>query len=161
MLVFLRHTGCTFCRATLADLALKRAYIESRGITLAFVHMSAPLQATELLQKYDLDDIHRFSDPKCLSTKHSDLGVADFGSYSAGTSLWRGLKVGSAARITALDRSRVMDFGWLARFILRNARSSCSFHAQTAADCPRLGKMAKPAVKSTVSTLAGNEAVAG
>ena len=33
--------------------------------------MSNPLHATEVLQKYDLDDIHRFSDTNCASTRPS------------------------------------------------------------------------------------------
>ncbi len=64
--VFLRHTGCTFCREAIDDLARQRARIEAAGAQLAVIHMSPPLQATQFFANADLDDVHRFSDPDCV-----------------------------------------------------------------------------------------------
>ena len=66
LVVFLRHAGCTFCRACLADLAEVRAKVEAAGVRLAIVHMSAPLAATIRLESHGLGDVHRFSDPCCV-----------------------------------------------------------------------------------------------
>ena len=65
LLVFLRHMGCTFCREALGDLAARRAELDELGVRIAVVHMGAPLAATLMLQKYGLEDLHRFSDPQC------------------------------------------------------------------------------------------------
>jgi hypothetical protein len=65
MLVFLRHSGCTFCREALGDIAAQRQQIEANGIQIALVHMGQH-EPEELLQKYGLSDLHRFRDPQCL-----------------------------------------------------------------------------------------------
>ena len=65
MVIFLRHSGCTFCRQTLADLQALRERICEKGISVAIVHMGNPLEGTRMLSKYDLDHMHHFSDPQC------------------------------------------------------------------------------------------------
>jgi hypothetical protein len=64
--IFLRHTGCTFCREAIDDISRQRGRIEAMGVQLAVVHMSPPMLATQLFAKADLDDIHRFSDRDCV-----------------------------------------------------------------------------------------------
>jgi len=64
LVVFLRHTGCVFCREALADLSRQRAMIEGTGARLALVHMSEPLSATLRFERYSLGDVHRYSDPE-------------------------------------------------------------------------------------------------
>ncbi|MEM9703934.1 MAG: peroxiredoxin-like family protein, partial [Planctomycetota bacterium] len=62
LLLAVRHTGCTFCRAELADLAKKRDELEAAGVTPAVLTMSAPAAAA-LMKQYDLDDLPVYSDP--------------------------------------------------------------------------------------------------
>jgi peroxiredoxin len=64
LLVFLRHMGCPFCREALADLAGQREAIERMGTRIAIVHMSDPENAQRLLCRNQLDDVHRFDDPR-------------------------------------------------------------------------------------------------
>ena len=78
LVVFLRHTGCTFCRETLAKLASQRVALESAGMSLAIVHMSSPLHATLFLSRYGLDGIHRFSDPQCQLYRAFGLSRGSF-----------------------------------------------------------------------------------
>lgn len=66
MLIFLRQSGCTFCRRTLSDLQKNRDQILAAGVEVAIVHMGTPMEGTMMLSKYDLDFFHRFSDPDCL-----------------------------------------------------------------------------------------------
>ena len=65
LVVFLRHAGCAFCREMLDSLARQRKQIEAAGAELAIVHMSSPLQASQLTESYELSDVHRYSDPQC------------------------------------------------------------------------------------------------
>jgi len=64
LLVFLRHTGCTFCRETLRDLSSKREAIEAEGVRLVLVFMAAECRVGDLLAKYGLEDVNRVSDPQ-------------------------------------------------------------------------------------------------
>ncbi len=62
LVVCLRHAGCAFCREALSDLAQQRGEIERLGVRIAVIHMSDPMQATQMFARYGLDDVHRFSD---------------------------------------------------------------------------------------------------
>ncbi len=64
LVVFLRHTGCTFCREALSDLAAKRARIEAAGARIVLVHMGIETQSAETFARYGLADVDRISDPE-------------------------------------------------------------------------------------------------
>lgn len=63
LVVFLRHAGCTFCREAMADLERQRDAIADSGAGLVLVHLGADQQTIDLLDKHDLGDVPRFSDP--------------------------------------------------------------------------------------------------
>jgi peroxiredoxin len=63
--VFLRHSGCVFCREALSDLSHAQGELGARGIQLALVHMTPEPEAETLFAKYGLQDVDRFSDPEC------------------------------------------------------------------------------------------------
>jgi peroxiredoxin len=62
---FLRHSGCPFCRADLAELSRRYVTLRKLGYHVAVVHMSHPMRATLLCDRYQLTGVHRFSDPDC------------------------------------------------------------------------------------------------
>lgn len=62
MLVFLRHTGCPFCRQTLAELAERRKQVEALGVRIALVLMAPEREAHGFLSRYGLEDLHRVID---------------------------------------------------------------------------------------------------
>lgn len=64
LIVFLRHSGCTFCREALADLHARRGEIESRGSQIAIVYQESPEGMRPLLEKYGMADVEQFSDPE-------------------------------------------------------------------------------------------------
>jgi peroxiredoxin len=64
LVLFLRHAGCVYCREALADISQRRDELRAAGVELAIVHMSAPMDATRLLDRYSLADVHHFSDPQ-------------------------------------------------------------------------------------------------
>jgi peroxiredoxin len=64
LLVFLRHSGCMFCREALSDLARKRAEIEANGTRLVLVHMGTEGQGNRLFEKYGLEHATRIDDPR-------------------------------------------------------------------------------------------------
>jgi len=78
MVVFLRHTGCTFCRESLADLAEQRAQIESQGCGIVLVHMGDNEQDAAFFEQYSLDDLPRISDPECHLYRLFGLDLGSF-----------------------------------------------------------------------------------
>lgn len=65
MLVFLRHFGCTFCRAALAEISSRRGEFESNGTKIVFVHMSDESTASKYFSRYKLENPIHISDPEC------------------------------------------------------------------------------------------------
>ncbi len=63
MVVFLRHSGCTFCRQAVADLAGDRKSIEAAGVRIALVHQDTDEGAAAFFGRYGLADVSRISDP--------------------------------------------------------------------------------------------------
>ena len=63
LVVFLRHSGCTFCREALADLQERRSAIEDEGRRIGLVHMTTDSDAAAFFGKYGMDDVPRFADP--------------------------------------------------------------------------------------------------
>lgn len=64
LLVFLRHTGCTFCREALADLAQQRGAMERLGTQLVLVHLGDDAAFAQFAAQYGLGDVPRVADPE-------------------------------------------------------------------------------------------------
>ena len=63
LVVFLRHSGCSFCRQAMADLAASRAEVEKRGTQLALVHMGTAESFVAFAEFYGLGDLPALADP--------------------------------------------------------------------------------------------------
>jgi len=77
LVVFLRHSGCTFCREALSNLASQRQQIEATGTRIALVHMGYE-EPVELLERYKLNDLHCFRDPVCALYESFGLEMGKF-----------------------------------------------------------------------------------
>jgi hypothetical protein len=92
LLVFLRHAGCTFCREALADLAVRKTEIESRGSQIAIAYQEAPEGMRPLLEKCGLAGIEQFSDPDRRMYDAFQLHLATFGQLFSLKTFVRGFK---------------------------------------------------------------------
>lgn len=63
MLIFLRQFGCTFCRETLADIHKKRRAIEAEDTDIILIHQKEEDYARQVMEVYDVEGLHRISDP--------------------------------------------------------------------------------------------------
>jgi peroxiredoxin len=63
LLIFLRHSGCSFCRETLADVAAARPVIERHRARIVLVHMADAIELDRLITKYGLAGVDRICDP--------------------------------------------------------------------------------------------------
>ena len=96
LIVFLRHSGCTFCRETMNDLAEKRGDIESRGVEIVLVHMMNDSRAKSFAEGYGLDDLPRISDPNRELYKAFELPLGKPGQLLGSKVLMRGIKAAVA-----------------------------------------------------------------
>ena len=77
--VLLRHTGCTFCRQTLADLAMAREAISAQGLNVAVIGMSdSTLPMRQLGERYGVVDVAWIADPDRLAYKALEIGRGRF-----------------------------------------------------------------------------------
>lgn len=92
LVVFLRHSGCTFCREALDDIKRQRTGIEAKGMGIVLVSMSDDAAAQSFFGKYGLDDLPRVSDPGRDLYSAFDLNRGGFWQL-LGPSVWfRGAK---------------------------------------------------------------------
>lgn len=63
LVVFLRHSGCPFCREALADVAKNRPAIDARGVQVVLVCQWADGAADHLFDKAGVRDVPRLHDP--------------------------------------------------------------------------------------------------
>lgn len=64
LVVFLRHSGCPFCREMLAQVARDRPRIEEAGTQIVLVHMMTEQNAAGFVRPFGLEDLPRISDPE-------------------------------------------------------------------------------------------------
>jgi peroxiredoxin len=92
LLVFLRHSGCTFCREALADLAQQRAALERAGTQLVLVHLSDDASFGAFAAGYGLGDVPRVSDPERALYRALGLRRASFLEMLNPRVWWRGFQ---------------------------------------------------------------------
>ena len=63
LLIFVRHFGCTFCRANVDELSKVKTEIDELKILPVFVHMSDRSFAEEFFEQYYKSDVTFVSDP--------------------------------------------------------------------------------------------------
>ncbi len=135
LLVFLRHTGCTFCREALADLAGRRAELEATGTRLVLVHMSSEEHDGRFFAKYGLQDVERISDPERALYRAFGLPRGSFGDLF-GPRVWiRGFQAGILGRhgVGALAGD---GFQMPGVFLLFHGEIVRSYRHQSASDRP-------------------------
>lgn len=132
--VFLRHSGCTFCREAMADLKAGRAAIEAAGASLALVHMSPPDDFAVFAKSYDLGDVPAVSDPERRLYRGLGLRRGRLAQLLGPGVWWRGYKVwraGHAVGALAGDGTQMPG-----AFLLHRGRVVRRFVHATAADRP-------------------------
>ena len=141
LVVLLRHSGCTFCREALADIAARRTEIESEA-TIALVHMGEKNESTQAyFDRYGLGDVHRFSDPECQLYRAYELGRGKLSQLFGPSIWWRGFQAGIISR-HAIGKLGGDGFQLAGTFLIRDDRIIKSFRHLTAADRPDYCKIA-------------------
>lgn len=92
LLVFLRHSGCTFCREALSDLSAVRSGIEKNGTKLVLVHMGTAESFAAFVANYGLGDVPAISDPERRLYRGLGLRRGKLGQLLGLSVWWRGQK---------------------------------------------------------------------
>jgi peroxiredoxin len=77
LVVFLRHTGCTFCREALSQISKQRADIEAAGCGIVLVHLGEG-DSDEFFAKYNMEDVPRINDPSLRLYRQFGLDLGGF-----------------------------------------------------------------------------------
>ena len=92
LLVLLRHSGCTFCREALADLAAGRGEIEAKGVKIALVHMGTVESFAVFAAGYGMGEVAAVSDPERRLYRGLGLRRGRLGQLFGWRVWWRGAK---------------------------------------------------------------------
>ena len=135
LVVFLRHSGCTFCREALADISERRQAIEANGTRIVLVHMSNDAAASRWMADYGLDDLDRISDPDRKVYRAFDLHRGRAWQLLGPRVWWRGFLAGVVSG-HGLGRLDGDGFQMPGAFVLWKGAIVRAFRHRTAADRP-------------------------
>ncbi len=144
LVVFLRHSGCTFCREALADLAKRRSAIEGGprgGAQIVLVHMGDDASAAKFFGEYALGDVARISDPERTLYRAFELRRGSFLQLFGPRVIVRGL----AAAIRGghgVGRVQGDPFQMPGAFLVQNGRIVSAFRHAAASDRPEYESIA-------------------
>ncbi len=141
LVVLLRHAGCTFCKQTLADLADRQATIQSAGVGIVVVGMSASsarLRAVGL--QYGVSSAVWIADPDRLLYRALELKRGSF-LQLFGPRVWI-LGILAAMRGHGVGKLEGDGFQMPGAFVIHRGTVIRAYRHATAADRPDLGELA-------------------
>jgi len=93
LVVFLRDTGCMFCREALADISAQRTQIEAAGCGIVLVYPGED-DPNHVFSGYNMHDVPRISDPSLRLYRQFGLELGAFAELLGLRVLVRGLFAG-------------------------------------------------------------------
>lgn len=142
LIVFLRHSGCTFCREALADLRNQRVAIGAQHVRPILVHMGDETSGKSFFAAYGLDDWSRISDPKLKLYRAYGLERGRFSQLLSPLVWWRGFKA-AILRGHAFGAPRGDIRQMPGTFLVRDGQIIAAHRYATAADRPDYCELAK------------------
>lgn len=143
LVVLLRHSGCTFCRQTLSDIARWQADLGKSGVGVAIVGMSkSPADLRALGERYGVTTASWVADPDRLLYRALELGRGSF-LQLFGPRVWvSGLL--AAAKGHGIGKLDGDGFQMPGAFIIHRGRIVRAYRHSTAGDRPNLRELACP-----------------
>jgi len=135
LIVFLRHGGCPFCRQVLAQLQALSEQIAQQNMQLAIVHMMDDAQADKLLARYQLQNVHRFSDPERKLYNLFQIKRGNLAETIGPAIWWSGFKTTILSGfLPGIPGKDIQQLG--AALILAKGQVVASYFSQNSADIP-------------------------
>lgn len=145
LVVFLRHSGCTFCREALADLCKQRGQLAVDGVAPVLVHMGDNEAEKSFFEAYLLGDVSRISDPACQLYRAYGLGRGRIAQLLGPAVWWRGFKAAILAR-HAVGPAGGDGFQMPGAFLVRDGMILREYRHETAADRPNYCELIRAGV---------------
>lgn len=133
--LFIRHSGCTFCREALADLKKQAEALRSRGWQLVVIHMSPPEDGRALLDRFGLTDVAAISDPARRLFRAFELRSGSLSQLTGLYVLWRAVIEGIVWRY-GFGRIVGSPQQLAGAFVIDNGRIIQAYRHRTSADRP-------------------------
>lgn len=141
VVALLRHSGCTFCKQTLADLARQQADFDQAGVGLAVVGMTgSPEGLRSLGERYGVKSASWFADPERLLYRALELERGSF-LQLFGPRVWFA-GVLAALRGHGIGKLEGDGFQMPGAFVIHRGRVVRAYRHATAADRPDLKELA-------------------
>lgn len=133
LLVFVRHSGCTFCRETLNELKGKLPNLKEQMITPVVVHMGTADDGQRMLERAGLQGTHHISNPNADLYRAFDLKRGQLSQLLGPRVWWRGFQ---SAILKGNGTGSLVGDGFQlgGAFLVENGRVTKSFPAKDAAD---------------------------
>jgi peroxiredoxin len=149
LVVCVRHSGCTYCREALADLAQQRSSIQASGCEPVVVHMSSIADGDAMLSRYGLADVDHISDSERHVYRGLELHLGTLTELLGVKAFWRALIGGTIYRH---GFGRIVGNGlqMAGMFLIRDGRIVNEFRHRSSADRPNYAEIVCP-IKSPLS----------
>jgi hypothetical protein len=136
LLVFVRHSGCTFCREALKQLQTIKPKLDQSQILLAVAHLGPPGDPDGFFQRYQLgEDVIRISNPECTLFRAFGLMRGNFRQLFGWRVWWRGFQSAILAG-NGLGKLVGDGFQMPGAFLLENGKVIAEHRHKNAADEP-------------------------
>ncbi len=142
LLVFLRHSGCTFCRSTLSQLARQSDEIERSGVEVVLVTMSDPADGVKLKERFELGGARVVSDPNRTLYRSFSLPRGTWRQLF-GPRVWRTGFVEAILRGHGVGQLDGDGFQMPGAFLIAEGKIVKQSTGETAADLPDFVALAK------------------
>ncbi|MBS0203085.1 MAG: hypothetical protein JSS49_09325 [Planctomycetes bacterium] len=141
LLVCVRHSGCTFCREALDDLARQRGAILQSGVRPVVIHMGTTEQGSELLRRCNCADMDQVSDPTRRVYRALDLRLGTLTELFGARAFWRAIAGGTIFRF---GFGKLVGNVWQmpGAFLIRHGRILTAFRHQSSSDRPNYTQIA-------------------
>lgn len=140
VLVLTRHSGCTFCREALRDLADRREEIVKRGYGMAVVTMSEAPENEHMAIEFGLTDASWIADPERVLYRALDLRRGSFLQLFGPVVFFRGLA--AALKGNGIGPLGGDGFQMPGAFVLHHGRVVREFRHARASDRPDFSSLA-------------------
>ncbi len=133
LLVFVRHSGCTFCRETLIELKEKLPSLQAQMIIPVVVHMGTADDGQKMLERVGLQGTCHISNPNADLYRAFDLKRGQLSQLLGPRVWWRGFQ---SAILKGNGTGSLVGDGFQlgGAFLVENGRITKSFPAKDAAD---------------------------
>ena len=139
LVVALRHSGCCFCRETLARLRDVKSRVP-RDMSVVVVTMSSPSKNASLAAEFGLEDVHWVSDPQRRLYRALELRRGGFSQLFGLMVILKGLRSALGGfKVGPLDGD---GFQMPGAFVVHRSRIVRAFRAKAASDSPDFDSLA-------------------